>query len=234
METIKICGIDPSTASCGKTIMLLDKTDYSIVDLKYYCYSDTKVRCYHDYIMDIECVGSKYKTLSIMERQHIAYPVVDKDMEDVDVISLEGYAFSKAGKNNSRGLVQLGEFIGALKFRYYEQGKGIVVYPSTSIKKFATSDGGADKLKMCAYLKNDYHQYYHPYFDNIQKWENPTSDMVDSFWICEALRCHIKHDVLGSDALTAKELMGVQQHTAKSESISEMKMIRKPQLYHSL
>lgn len=227
METLKICGIDPSTASCGKTIMELNKDDYSIIGLKYYCFHNTKVRCFKDNWVDIDCVGTKYSNLSIMERQHIAYPIMDKDMKDVKFVSLEGYAFSKAGKNSSRGLVQLGEFIGALKFRLFEQGKGVVIYPSTTIKKFATADGGADKLKMCAHLKNDYPQYYHPYFDNIQKWENPTSDIVDSFWMCEALRCHIKHDVLGSDALTPKELMGVQQHTAKAESISEMKMVMK-------
>lgn len=223
-DIIKICGIDPSIKSTGKTIMELDVNTFDIRGVKYYGYCDTKVRCIVDDRIEIVYVGSKYSTLSVLERQDIAYNVLDIDMEDVKHVSFEGYAFSKVRKAsgaNSRGMMQLGEFIGTMKHRYYVMGKGIVVYPSTTVKKLATNDGTADKLKMQAQLKHDYPDWHHPYFDNITKWENPCSDIVDSFWICEALRLHMKYDVLGSTAMTEVELAAVQGHTAKSEPITE-------------
>lgn len=227
-DLIKICGLDPSISSTGKTIMSLDSNTFEIKDVKYYGYSDTKIRCISDDRLELICVGTKYSKLSIMERQHIAYDILDIDMEDVKFVSFEGYAFSKVRKAsgaNSRGMMQLGEFIGSMKFRYFSQGKGIVVYPSTTVKKLATGDGTADKLKMQAQLKHDYEQWYHPYMDNIKKWENPCSDLVDSFWMAEALRIHMKYDVLGSDGMTPEELIAVSGHTAKSEPISETQII---------
>ena len=211
--------------------MELNKETFDIISIKYYAFHDTKVRCTSDEWLNIECVGTKYSKLSIMERQHIAYPIMDKDMEDVKFVSFEGYAFSKTrGKKgeNSRGMMQLGEFIGGLKLRYFEQGKGILIYPPTSVKLFATHSGDADKLKMARQIENDYPQFYHPYFDRITEWKNmnPVSDITDSFWICEALRVHMKYDILGSAVMKQVELMGIQSHTAKSHPLCETKMVK--------
>ena len=229
MAELKICGIDPSTASTGKTIMVLDTDDFSVKSVKMYAFHDTKVRCMTDERLRIDCVGTKYKSLSILERQNIAYEILDLDMEDVSFVSFEGYAYSKARSSsgaNSRGMMQLAEFIGSMKYHFFKQGKGILVYPPTTVKRIATGDGGADKIKMQRQFKHDYPDFYHPYIDNIIKWENPCSDLTDSFWICEALRIHMKFDVLGSEAMTDIELNAVTDHTPKADPISEIPILR--------
>lgn len=227
-QIMKICGLDPSISSTGKTIMTLNADTFAIDDVRFYGYCDTKIRCMVDDRLEIIHTGSKYSKLSVLERQNIAYEILDIDMEDVKFISFEGYAFSKVRKAsgaNSRGMMQLGEFIGSMKYRYYCMKKGIVVYPSTTIKKLATGDGTADKIKMQSQIKHDYPDFYHPYLDNITKWENPCSDIADSFWICESLRLHMKFDVLGSEAMSEVELAAVLGHTAKSEPITETPII---------
>lgn len=229
MSIMKIAGIDPSIKASGKTIMEVDTADFSIKSVKLYAYHPAKNHSFSDSRLEVTWPGSKYEDKSILERQHIAYPILDMDMEDVKFVSFEGYAYSKSrGKqgSNSRGMMQLGEFIGSLKFRYYSQGKGILVYPSTSVKLLATGRGDADKILMQKQFKNDYPQYYHEYIDKIIEWENPCSDISDSFWICEALRLHMKLDVLGSDAMEKTELVVLQQHTAKSDPICATPMLR--------
>ena len=225
---MKIAGFDPSTKSTGKCIMEIDDTTFEIKSLKLYAFLSVKKRCYSDDLLEITHVGSKFDSYSILERQSIAYPVLDLDMEDVKFASFEGYAYSKMrGKSNSRGMIQLGEFIGAMKHHFYEQGKGIVVYPATTIKLFATGNGQADKIRMQRQFKNDYPQYYHDYLDAIEKHENPSSDIVDAFWLCEALRLHIKMDVLGEDSMSESELGSLMARTPKSTAIYETPMLRK-------
>ena len=229
MNELKICGIDPSIAACGKVIMTLDSTDFTIKAVKLYAYHEAINHSFSDDRLTVDCVGSKYKKLSILERQHLAYQILDRDMEDVKFVSFEGYAYSKVsgkGGASSRGMMQLGEFIGSLKFRYFTMGKGILVYPPTSVKRLATGNGGADKILMQRQFKHDYPDFYHEYIDNIIQWENPCSDISDAFWICEALRIHMKFDVLGSEALTAEELHGVTDHTPKADPISEIPILR--------
>lgn len=230
MSVFKIAGFDPSIASTGKTIMRIDPETFNILGLKYYAYHDTKIRCnVDDDMMRIDCVGTKYSKLSIIERQDIAYSILDIDMDDVKYVAFEGYAYSKArnsSSSNSRGMMQLGEFIGTLKYRYAKMGMGILVYPSTSVKKLATGNGTADKLPMRDQIKHDYPEYYHPYFDSLIQWPNPASDMCDSFWICESLRIHMKYELLGESALSDVELYAITTHTAKSEPIAGTKLIK--------
>lgn len=225
---IKICGTDTSIKSTGKTIMTINDQDFSIIDCKYYGYTDTKIRAYHDDILNISFIGSDYSKLPIVKRQVIAYETILSDLEDVNVVSFEGYAYSKArtaNSSNSRGMMQLAEFIGTLKYLLHTRNKSFIVYPSTTVKKFATGNGNADKLLMQKQLKHDYPQFHHDYFDNILKWENPCSDIVDSFWMCECLRLHMKYDVLGESKLTEVELHQVTSHTPASEPIIATQII---------
>lgn len=229
---MKIAGFDPSTKSTGKCIMELNDETFAIESVKLYAYLQVKKRCYSDDLLEITHVGSTYESKSILERQSIAYPVLDKNMEDVKFASFEGYAYSKARgrggntQSHSRGIIQLGEFIGSMKYHFYQKGIGVVVYPSTTIKKFATGDGTADKILMQQQFKTDYPEYYHDYLDNIIDFENPSSDIVDAFWLCEALRLHIKMDVLGETAMSAIELTSLCAHTAKSSAIYETPVLK--------
>jgi hypothetical protein len=151
-------------------------------------------------------------------------------MTDVKYVAFEGYAYSKAktGPNksqNSRGIFQLAEMVGSIKRSCYEAGIGVMIYPPTSLKKFATNDGNADKIKMWKYFKELYPTFYHPYLENIIDWENPCSDLVDAFWLCEALRNHLIYEILGKDRLPADRIYGLEWHTPASDPLIENKLI---------
>ena len=142
---MKICGIDPSINSSGKCIMTLNPQTYEMLSVQFYGYSTTNNRCISGDTFTIEKVGTKYAKMNMFDRQNLAYGIMLKDMEDIKYVAFEGYAL---GVTKSSSIFQLGEFIGGLKKLFYDMGKGIMIYPPTVVKKFATGNGTADKTMM--------------------------------------------------------------------------------------
>ncbi len=194
---VKICGIDPSINSTGKCIMTLDdKLD--IISVKFYGYDSTI-----KYVMDTERVvvdriPKDYDKMNMFDRQELAYSILKKDMDDVDYIAFEGYAFAKA---KSSSIFQLGEFIGGMKKMFYDMGKGIVIYPPPVVKRFATGNGNADKSMMASAIRNKYPDLYPIEFNSFKQFGSPHSDLCDSFWMADVLRNHMKYDKLGPSSM---------------------------------
>jgi len=222
---IKIAGIDPSINGTGKCIMDLDDETYAIKSIKYYGYHTTKVREHLGEQVVVNHLGSKYTSKLMYERQDIAYNILLQDMDDVEHIAFEGYAF---GKQGTRSLVQLGEFIGGMKKLFYDLGKGIVIYPPKTVKKFATGTGNADKVLMCDMFQKTCPALYPEEFSNFENYESPLADMVDAFWMAETLRNHLIYDILGTEFLEAG-IVGLleSKSTKKTDSIIETKLVRK-------
>jgi len=195
---MKIAGIDPSINSSGKVIMDLCDDTYHIKSIKYYAYNSVKKNVIDSENVSVDYLGSNYTSKVMYDRQDIAYNILLKDMEDVKHVAVEGYAF---GSTASRALIQMGEFIGGIKKTFYDLGKGVISYPPTAIKRFATNSGTSDKSAMVAAIKMKYLEYYPKEFDSLKQYESPHSDMVDAFWIAEVLRNHLIYDVYGSDKL---------------------------------
>lgn len=196
---MQICGIDPSMNSTGKCVMELDDTTFAIKSMKFYGYNSVNSRCLNGDNVILTSVGSKYLKDNMFNRQNIAYEIIAKDMEVVKHVAFEGYAFG-ATKTNS--IFQIGEFVGGMKKMFYDMGKGIIVYPPSVIKRFATGSGSADKTQMSAMFKEEYPNLYPSLFDSFPQNESPHSDLCDAFWIAEALRNHIIYETLGSKALS--------------------------------
>jgi len=205
--------------------MDLDDDTYAIKSIKYYGHHTTKVREYLGNQVIVNHLGSKYTSKLMYERQDIAYNILLQDMDEVSHIAFEGYAF---GKQGTRSLVQLGEFIGGMKKLFYDMGKGIIIYPPKTVKKFATGNGNADKVLMCETFRITCPALYPEEFSNFEDFESPLADMVDAFWIAETLRCHLIYDVLGSEFLE-DGIVGLLQSksTKKTESIVETALVRK-------
>lgn len=222
---MKICGIDPSINSTGKCIMELNK-DFSIKSVKFYGYNKVKKRCIQTDVLHIDYVGNKYVKLVMFDRQDIAYSFLDRDMEDVEHIAFEGYAFGKSGGTSS--LFQLGEFIGGMKKRYYDQGKGIIIYPPRVVKRFATGSGNADKSQMCGSFKSEYPSLYPEVFNELPQFGDPHADLCDAFWIAETLRNHLIYDVLGTDRMDEGTVALLEyKSTKKSQSIVETELVKR-------
>lgn len=225
---MKIAGIDPSINSSGKCIMDLNDEDFSIKSINFYGYHTTKVRSIQIGNLCINHIGTKYSSLSMFERQDLAYDILNKDMEDVKHVAFEGYAFGKKGTSS---LIQLGEFNGGMKKLFYDQGKGIVIYPPTTIKHFATGSGAADKVGMVESFKQLYPDYYPPSFNELPQYDSPHSDLCDAFWICEILRNHLIYDVFGESKLKPSTARLLEYKASKkSTCIVETELVIKKKL----
>jgi len=198
IETIKIAGIDGSISSTGKVIMTLNKKTLDIINVRYYGYTDTIKYSYNGPMSEVKLMGTDYNSkLPVVERQCKAYPYIMEHLEDVKVLGMEGYSFTK----QSSSLVQLAEWGGGLKKMFYDANMGIFIYPPTSVKMFATGNGQASKIMMAHAIMEIYPQWYPEEFKNLKQYESPHEDLCDAFWMCETLRNHMKYDILGRDSL---------------------------------
>jgi Holliday junction resolvasome RuvABC endonuclease subunit len=173
--------------------------------------------------VDIECVGTKYTSNNIIERINVALGILSKDMDDVKFIAMEGYSFSSA-KSNS--LFQIGEFTGALKKHFYDQGKGIMIYPPSVIKSFATGNGSAEKNLMKAFFISDYPELYPEIINTLPEFESPQSDLIDAFHIAMVLRYHIMFE--SKKPIPEEFLLKLSKKSSKKvSSILETTMLKK-------
>lgn len=96
---------------------------------------------------------------------------------DVKAVCLEDYAYAATGK-----VFHIGENTGILKYRCVRADIGVATVPPTVIKKFATGKGNANKDLM---LSNFITHSGVDLRDVIgYTGENPISDIVDSYFIC--------------------------------------------------
>ena len=100
-------------------------------------------------------------------------------------VFIEGYAFATSGKSHVRSVA---ENSGLLKHKMYKIGQTFTSVPPSVIKKYATGKGNANKdLMYNTFSKEcvapvDLHKTLKP---KSTKLSNPTTDIVDSYWICK-------------------------------------------------
>lgn len=97
-------------------------------------------------------------------------------------IGLEDYAFHAS---NSSALTQLAENCGLLKYFCYQKDIAVTKYSITSIKRFACSNGKADKSLMYDAWLSDHGVDLNGVFGRNPdaKIKSPVSDIVDSYYI---------------------------------------------------
>ena len=225
---MKIAGYDPSINSTGKCIMTLDDDTYDIQDVRLYGYSKVIKRSITLQNCEIFHVGTQYPKMNMYDRQNIAYEALKKDMEDVVNVSFEGYAYDK-NKKTSRSIFQLGEFIGGMKKMFYDMGKGVIIYPPKTVKKFATGTGNADKVTMCKMFEKEFPEWYPTEaFNLLPEFEDPHADLCDAFWMAEILRNHMIYEVFGTERLDEGTVAFLEfKKDKKTSSIVETKLERK-------
>ena len=100
-------------------------------------------------------------------------------------VFIEGYAFATSGKSYVRSVA---ENSGLLKHKMYKVKQTFTSIPPSVIKKYATGKGNANKdLMYDAFSKEcvapvDLQKTLRP---KSNKLTNPTTDIVDSYWICK-------------------------------------------------
>jgi len=103
-------------------------------------------------------------------------------VQGCDYVGLEGYAYGAAG----RAIFQIAENCGLLKYKLWEHRIPIEVIAPTSVKKFATGKGNANKDGMVKSFKThtgvDLQKLITPTRANIG---SPVSDIADAYFICK-------------------------------------------------
>ena len=100
-------------------------------------------------------------------------------------VFIEGYAFATSGKSYVRSVA---ENSGLLKHKMYKAHQTFTSIPPSVIKKYATGKGNANKdLMYDAFSEesntpSDLQKTLRP---KSTKLTNPTTDIVDSYWICK-------------------------------------------------
>ena len=120
---MNVAGCDPSTSRIGWA-----GTDGSLHSISAKAKADENARRLH------ELVSSVDRTMAIRP----PWP---------DVIAVEGYSLQAFG-GGILSKIRLGEIGGSLRLRWFEQGIPYVEVPPSSLKRFATGSGNADKERM--------------------------------------------------------------------------------------
>lgn len=115
----------------------------------------------------------------------------------VDEILLEGYAFGATGR-----VFNIAENTGLLKYGLYVQGIPFDVVSPTTVKKFASGKGNANKEMMIESFHKDTGIDIFSKLGIKEGKMTPSSDIVDAYWICKMLweRKNDKNDHLKRSA----------------------------------
>lgn len=107
----------------------------------------------------------------------------------IEQIALEGYSFNSTGR-----VFNIAENTGVLKYKIYQAGTPLTIFPPPEIKKYATGKGNADKEVM---YKSFLLETGFPVKDVIAPDKkavcSPVSDIIDSYFICKKLYDNIAY-----------------------------------------
>tara|TARA_Y100000310_G_C20457454_1_gene703730 strand:+ start:233 stop:802 length:570 start_codon:yes stop_codon:yes gene_type:complete len=177
-----IAGIDYSMRSPSIcTFAGTERESFTYDRCKFFFLTDTKKyanfflkNIHGSRFQDWNCDFQRYKSIADWAIDHLM---------GCDQIAIEGYSMGSKGKT-----FNIAENTGILKYKIHNLGIPLEVVPPTTIKKFATGKGNADKEKMHKSFVNevglDLKQQITPDKSSVS---NPVSDIVDSYYICKYL-----------------------------------------------
>ena len=153
---------------------------YYLTDTKKY--ADTFIGNIHGKLFsEVECDADRYDSIS-----QWAVDIILKF--ECEQIALEGYSYGSKGK-----VFHIAENTGILKYKFFQRSIPVDIIPPTSIKKFATGKGNADKAMMHDAFKKETDKNLHKLITPLKKnIANPISDIVDSYYICKAFYERLK------------------------------------------
>lgn len=108
-------------------------------------------------------------------------------------IFIEGYSYGSSGSR----VFQIAENTAILKQKIYERGLGIDIVPPTVIKKYATGKGTANKETLEEHFIGETAISFREILSQTPSQYNPSSDLIDAYYICKYghhHHCHIHGD----------------------------------------
>lgn len=115
----------------------------------------------------------------------------------VPEIFIEDYSFGSTGR-----VFHIAENAGILKYKFWEVGYKFSTVAPTTVKKFATGKGNADKAKMYEAFKAETGETFNMLLNKNLTLGSPVTDIVDSYYIAK----------YGYDQIMKKENVKCQMH----------------------
>ena len=217
--SIQIVGADYSMNSPACVKFLVDDA-LEIVEISYIGFSSVKktVALDPNHILHYKDFSNQFEKIYWFRDQCIDFIKPTPQ----DYCAIEDYAFCGVGK-----VFNIAETTGAFKNAVYNSGASLRAYPPTSIKKFSTGLGNADKTKMSvAFNATEYAKLFGRLLEG-----NPREDLVDAFFVAQMLLSELKvrKGLLNLSDLSKKQSECFTQ-TSKSnpETILNRVFIQKP------
>lgn len=171
---MRVIGIDYSlTSPC---VCVFEGDSFSYSNCKFYYLTDNK-----KYNIDVDNIhGDLHNDYSSDQHRYfnITQWVMDL-IEEQDVVYIEGYSMG------SKGMVfNIAENTGLLKHYLWKNKIECNIVPPTVIKKYATGKGNANKQDLQDVFEQSTHVYIKKKLMMTDKQWNPSSDIIDSYFIC--------------------------------------------------
>lgn len=173
---MKIAGLDLSVTHSGAVILSLDDK-LNVIDTDWLSFTTTKKYSSDNCVWyDDDFWTDKYDKYKFMQDRILEF------VKDVDYVSVEDYAFGKAGATGM--IFDLAEFEGWIRQCIWRAGKPLYLYSPMTIKKVFTGHGNSDKkgmwesYKKLTLPKPDLSLF--PPVTNGKKGQKTVSDVVDA------------------------------------------------------
>jgi Holliday junction resolvasome RuvABC endonuclease subunit len=174
-----IAGIDYSLTSPGVCVCTSDMFSYDNCDLFF-----LSNRKFHDGSFG-NITGFPYPDSYTTDEQR--YDILSNwtmtilNQYDITHVYIEGYAYNATGQ-----VFNIAENTGVLKHKLHKAGIPFTVIAPTVVKKLATGKGNANKeLIYESFLNETSCDIKDTLSPKQKKVGNPTSDLVDAFYICK-------------------------------------------------
>ena len=182
-----LVGIDPSINGTGVVVQNgKDLEDFAIL---IFCSTKKEFKTYSG-LEDVNIfpIKSIDKKLYLVNRAIITSKIITKFIRVITwyrkcVIILLNYAYGASGR-----MASIGEFIGILKYELLINGHQIKSYAPTSIKKFASGKGNANKARMVeCFLETEMGKSLP---EKISKFKS-FQDIADAYFILDFLKAEL-------------------------------------------
>jgi Holliday junction resolvasome RuvABC endonuclease subunit len=172
---MRVVGIDYSLSS--PCVCIGDPNDFRFETCKFYYLTDLKKldvdidNIRGDLHLDYSCEEQRYGNITTW---------VMSLLKEGDVIYMEGYSMASTGR-----VFSIAENAGLLKHFLWKCKYEYNIIPPTVIKKFATGKGNANKQALQDCFETETKYYIKSKLGLTEKQWNPSSDIIDSYYICK-------------------------------------------------
>ena len=179
---MNIVGCDLSMNASGITKFKLDK-DLNVIEKDYLAFTTTK-----KYETNNVTHYSKKQFKDGYEKNWWMLDIIMGYIGDVDYIAFEDYSLASQGK-----VFDIAEFSGLIRQHLYKTGTPLRFYVPGQIKKYATGNGSADKIRMAEhYDLLTYEEKFDVSFLPPTKTKSCKEDIIDSYYIAKLLQLELK------------------------------------------